>query len=33
MILSKKDAVNALVELLGPEDAEVARQEKPKRYF
>ncbi|ORX48977.1 nucleoside diphosphate kinase [Piromyces finnis] len=30
MILSKKDAVNSLKELLGPADVEVAKEEKPK---
>jgi len=31
MILSKKDAVNALLECLGPSDPEVAREQNPKR--
>ncbi|KAG4101580.1 nucleoside diphosphate kinase 5-like protein [Neocallimastix lanati (nom. inval.)] len=30
MILSKKDAVNALLECLGPSDPEVAREQNPK---
>jgi len=30
MILSKKDAINSLIELIGPSDPQLARKEKPK---
>jgi len=31
MILSKKDAINSLIELLGPSDPQLARQEKTQK--